>query len=159
VIRVPWVIHWPGHIQPGLRIDRPCSELDVMPTILKLIGLNFDEDEFEGRNALEPVGSARRLYFSSWYTHSPRGFIEGTHKVIYWPDLDKIVEYDLKTDPQEETPKLVSDTDKDRLQAEILRWQNQSQMLIEAKRFRSRSVYHHWQTFCVGEKAWAYFVP
>lgn len=36
---VPLIIIWPGHIQGGRRIEAPVSMIDVLPTILDLVGL------------------------------------------------------------------------------------------------------------------------
>jgi arylsulfatase A-like enzyme len=38
-VRVPMLIRWPGHIPPGLRIDRIASHIDLLPTLLDLVGL------------------------------------------------------------------------------------------------------------------------
>lgn len=37
--RVPLVFRWPGHIERGRRLDRPVSTADIMPTVLRLCGL------------------------------------------------------------------------------------------------------------------------
>ena len=37
--RIPLLVVWPGKIDGGLRIDRPVSMLDVLPTVLELAGL------------------------------------------------------------------------------------------------------------------------
>ncbi len=39
VSRVPLMFVWPGHIEGGQRIDYPVSMLDVLPTLLDLLGL------------------------------------------------------------------------------------------------------------------------
>ena len=38
-IRVPLLIRWPGQIRPGTRIDEPVSNVDIFPTVLKLLGI------------------------------------------------------------------------------------------------------------------------
>jgi arylsulfatase A-like enzyme len=37
--RVPLLFIWPGHIEPGQRFDQPVSMIDVLPTLLDLVGL------------------------------------------------------------------------------------------------------------------------
>ncbi len=37
--RVPLIFVWPGHIRGGVRFARPVSMIDVLPTILDLVGL------------------------------------------------------------------------------------------------------------------------
>jgi glucan phosphoethanolaminetransferase (alkaline phosphatase superfamily) len=75
VIRVPWVIRWPGHIKGGQVIDWPCSQLDVTPTILNLIGFDISKAGFEGKDAFSTSEANRRLYFSSLLADSPIGWV------------------------------------------------------------------------------------
>jgi len=37
--RVPWVLHWPGRLTPGLRLPGLARGVDVLPTLLELVGL------------------------------------------------------------------------------------------------------------------------
>ncbi len=159
VIRVPWVMRWPGHIQPGQKIDWPCSQLDITPTILKLIGFDICQAGFEGKDAFLPSDWNRRFYFSSWYTASPIGFVEGNRKVIYWPYLDKICEYNLETDPNEEKPQIISTEEKIKIIQDLTEWENTSQIFIGAQRFTTDLFFSHWKTFSTGQSAWAFYVP
>jgi hypothetical protein len=159
VIRVPWLIRWPGHIETGKRINWPCSQLDVTPTILKLIGFDILKAGFEGKDAFAPSEPNRRLYFSSWYPESPAGFVEGSRKVVYWPYLDKVFEFDLIADPNEKNPKIVSLEQAKQIKQDILNWQKKSQILIDARRHTEDFLFGHWQTFSAGRCAWAYYVP
>jgi len=158
VIRVPWVMRWPGHIPPGTRIDWPCSQLDVTPTILKLLGFDISQAGFEGKDVLSPCEPDRRLYFACWYANSPLGFIEGDVKWIYWPYIDKLYRYDLAVDPLEEDPVLVSAQQAEPVVRDVLLWRNQSEIAIDARRFRQALVFDHWRIFSVGRSAWAYYV-
>ena len=101
----------------------------------------------------------RRLYFSSWYSDSPMGFVEGDRKVVYWPYPDKVFEYNLAMDSRENNPLKLSDEKAERIKQEILKWQYQSQIMIDAKRYTEDFLYSHWRTFSVGRSAWAYYVP
>src|SRR5690606_36686630 len=38
-IRVPFLVHWPGHAAPGHRVATPVGLVDVAPTLLDLVGL------------------------------------------------------------------------------------------------------------------------
>ena len=159
VTHVPWVVWWPAHVGPGQRIDSPCSQMDVTPTLLKLIGFDVAEAAFEGRDAFGPIDASRRLHFSSWYADSPIGFVQGRRKVVYLPYLNKVLEYDLQADPGETHPKELGPRRIARIRRELLDWQRTTHVDFEAKRFRERFLYRHWQTFCAGRSAWAYYVP
>ncbi len=39
ISRVPLMFVWPGHIEGGQRFDEPVSMIDVLPTLLDLVGL------------------------------------------------------------------------------------------------------------------------
>lgn len=159
VIQVPWIIRWPRHIQAGLRIEWLCSQLDMTPTILSLVGFDISRSGFEGKDAFVPSNPNRRLYFSSWYSNSPAGFIEGKRKIVYWPDLDRVFEYDLSADPNEESPKTVAAQEKVEFKDDILKWLGETQISIDPKRHTEHFLYSHWQIFTAGRTAWAYYVP
>jgi phosphoglycerol transferase MdoB-like AlkP superfamily enzyme len=159
VICVPWIIRWPGHIEPGKCIDQPCSQMDVTPTLLRLIGFDIAQAGFEGKDALGNLPPKRRFYFSSWYPDSPAGFLEGSRKVVYWPYLDKVFEFDLAADPDEKRPRTLESQRAERIKQEILAWQKKSQIVIDAKRHTEDFLFDHWQTFSAGRSAWAYYIP
>ena len=159
IIRIPWVIHWPGHVRAGQKIDWPCSQLDVTPTILKLIGFDIEGAGFEGKDAFIQSDSNRRLYFSTWFADSPLGFVEGNRKVVYWPYPDKVFEYDLILDPDEGSPTMPSDDEADTIRRELMDWKRRSQIEIDPKRYTEQLLFYHWQTFSTGSFAGAYYVP
>ncbi|MHC4215551.1 MAG: sulfatase family protein, partial [Planctomycetota bacterium] len=159
IIRVPWVMHWPGHIQAGQKIDWPCSQLDVTPTILKLIGFDITNAGFEGKDAFTPSATNRRLYFSSWFEGSPLGYVEGNRKLFYWSYLDKVYEYNLEIDPEEENAITLSGSEADKIRQEIFSWKQKSQIEIDPKRCSEKLLFSHWQTFSTGSFAGAYYVP
>jgi glucan phosphoethanolaminetransferase (alkaline phosphatase superfamily) len=159
VIRVPWVIYWPGHVSGGRVVTWPCSQLDVAPTILALLGFDITEADFEGADAMQEPDSDRRFYFSSLIENSPIGFVQKDRKVIYWPYIDKVFEYDLLNDPLEKNPKEIPARLSECLRQDILSWEKRSQIAVDPKKHTRRFQYSHWQTFSTGRSAWAYYVP
>ncbi|MCB9850179.1 MAG: LTA synthase family protein [Phycisphaerales bacterium] len=159
VIRIPWLLRWPGHIDPGTQVTWPCSQMDVTPTLLSLLGIGIDDAGFEGRNALTPAEPQRRLYFSSWFEDSPEGFIEGNQKYVYWPYTDRVVVFDLDQDPHELTPRDLEGNAKTNAIADITEWKQASYLYFSPRRFRDRLLFDHWRAFAAGRSAWAYYVP
>ncbi len=159
VLRVPWVIRWPGHVPAGLRCEWPCSQLDVTPTILRLLGFDISAAGFDGRDALTPGPPYRRLYFSSWFEGAPVGYIEGSRKWLYWPHSGDVFEYDLARDPAEQEPMPVLGPEQERVIATWRQWQADSFLVFDAKRFRKRFLFEHWWTFSSGRYGRAYYVP
>jgi len=159
VIRVPWVIRWPGHVPEGLRCDWPCSQLDVTPTLLRLLGFDISRAGFEGYDALRPTPPDRRLYFSSWFDGSPLGYVEGARKWLYWPHSGRVFVYDLVRDPAELSPLPVSPAESQQVVADLTRWQQAAHIKFDARRFRQRFLYEHWWAFSSGRYGRAYYVP
>ena len=57
---VPLVVVWPDHIGRGQRFDEPVSMLDVLPTVLDLVGVPMPEVA-QGAIARTPhAGTGRR---------------------------------------------------------------------------------------------------
>jgi tetratricopeptide (TPR) repeat protein len=109
-VRVPLIMRVPG-TEGGIRIDDNVGTVDLLPTIVDLVGLP-KPDELQGRSlrpytlpGSEPVTDSNRLYYSE--TLSPRlahqwsevrTLIDDRLKYIHSskPEL-----YDLRTDPNE----------------------------------------------------------
>ncbi len=159
VIRVPWVMRWPGRLAAGSKIEWPVSQLDVTPTLLELLGYGVEDTGFDGVDALQQVPPDRRLYFSAWFRNSPVGFVEGDRKLVYWPYVDKLFEYDLRADPDEQAPRTLEGPERERWLGEIRRWQQSSRMVIPRRRFRDRLLFDHWRTFSSGRFTKAFYVP
>jgi arylsulfatase A-like enzyme len=55
--RVPLLVHWPAKLEPA-DVDEPVSTLDVLPTVLELLGLP-PHPAFQGRSFAEPDAHAK----------------------------------------------------------------------------------------------------
>lgn len=68
-IRVPGIIHWPGHVQPGSISDVPISGVDVLPTLCEMAGIGSPTDRvLDGASFLpvlagEPMRRSKPLYW------------------------------------------------------------------------------------------------
>jgi arylsulfatase A-like enzyme len=51
-IREPGLIQWPDQIKPGTVVTTPCSTLDYLPTIAKLLGLDLPDRPYDGIDIL-----------------------------------------------------------------------------------------------------------
>ena len=52
LIHVPLVIKYPGSKRKGRRVSRNVSLTDIAPTILEELGIEYPEEEFDGRDLL-----------------------------------------------------------------------------------------------------------
>ena len=100
-----------------------------------------------------------KLYFSSLLPNSPVGFVQEERKVVYWPYIGKMFEYDLESDPQEEKPTRIDGERMQEIIEDIRCWEEKSQIAVDVRKHTRRFVFSHWQTFSTGRCAWAYYVP
>lgn len=157
VIRVPWVMRWPRRIQAGQRISSVCSQLDLTPTILGLLGFDITRSGFEGRDVFGATPAPRRMYFWTWYEDSPLGYVEDQAKYIYWPYTDMLYRYDLVLDADEANPSEVAGVEKRQIAEHLLAWRRAREVQISPLRFREAVLYRHWHAFSSGRYAWAYY--
>ena len=116
-VRTPIMVRWIGKVAPGESQDLAHS-IDLMPTILKALGVGLPEG-LPGIDLLDPQATAaRKMIFGECFTHNAinldvpqenlrwRWAIRGTWKLIIPnPSIEKegVLElYDLDADPTEE---------------------------------------------------------
>ena len=95
-MRVPFMINWKGQIEPGKTIDYPLAHIDVLPTLLSMLDIEYNSKEtidgidfkrlFKDASSMKP----RKLY-AEW----------GGNKRVLSKDHLMINEalFNLKTDP------------------------------------------------------------
>jgi len=148
-IRVPWVIRWPGKIQPASRCEVPIITTDVFPTILEVAGLKPTPGvPQDGENILPLLTGEGELKRDSLFFHYPNyafhkenrlgGAIrKGRYKLIRFYDDESVELYDLEADPGEKKDLAGTNPEKAReLRAELDRWLQESgaQMPVTVKK-------------------------
>lgn len=101
VLRIVMCLRAPHLIEPGMRIADPVNSLDLTPTILGLLGFDVEPMLFDGSNAFEPLPADRRGYFSGWMQQGPAGFVQGSTKIVYHPEHNRVRLFRLNSDPLE----------------------------------------------------------
>ncbi len=103
--KIPLIMRAPAAINPGQRIDRPVSLLDVFPTFAAAAGLDIDLPSPEGANLLDiEAGDTEREFVTSQVGEGNIGLymIAGRDlKYIYSAADRKEWLFDLRIDPQE----------------------------------------------------------
>ncbi|HXY39411.1 MAG TPA: sulfatase-like hydrolase/transferase [Vicinamibacteria bacterium] len=114
-LQVPLLLKLPGGRRAGERVATPASLVDVVPTLLSLLGVKPKEG-LPGRSLLEPATpSPRRIYAETYYPRIHLG----------WSDLRSLVDerdqyiegarrelYDLARDPGERDDLAASEGDR-----------------------------------------------
>jgi len=112
-LRVPFMVRWPGHIQPGSRSDYAGLNFDLFPTFLELAGVRPAADL--DAVSLVPVlkggtitADSRLLYFVrregglAYGGKSYEAIIRGEWKLLQNDPYSPLELYNLKNDPQEQ---------------------------------------------------------
>ena len=96
VLRTPLIIRAPGRIQPGGRVDKLVEEIDVLPTVLELLGIPAP-DGVQGVNLL--TDRKKQAVFAEFPTIKMVRTLEW--KLVHYPGAKHGELYDLKNDPHE----------------------------------------------------------
>ena len=108
-IRVPWIVKLPGSVNGGTRVAQPVQHIDLMPTVLDLVGAEPIEG-LHGRSLVpllqDPDGSVaeRGIYAEGLYSRYHFGWSEllaltgPRYRYIKAPREEL---YDLEADPDE----------------------------------------------------------
>lgn len=102
VVHVPCVIRAPGKLPAGRRVRDLVEEIDVMPTVLELLGVRVPE-AVQGRSLMPLVEGKRATPKRAVYSEFPTMKMVRTEqwKLVHYVHAPYGELYDLKNDPQE----------------------------------------------------------
>lgn len=78
-IRVPFIVRWPGKVQPGTSQELPVAFYDVMPTLAEIIGIGTFPGKY--RNQALSTDFFDGISFAPALLGRPQ---EQTHPFLYW---------------------------------------------------------------------------
>ncbi len=109
-IRVPWIVRWPGRIEPGTTNNTLVISTDCYPTFLDVAGLSPAPDHpLDGKSLVPLFTQSADFERDSLYFHYPNyafhkqnrlgsAIREGHYKLIKYYDDDSLQLYDLSKD-------------------------------------------------------------
>ncbi|MCZ6784292.1 MAG: sulfatase [Proteobacteria bacterium] len=117
-VRIPLILAWPGVLPGGRVVGAPVQLVDLVPTLVDLLGMEVDAGRFQGESLARAVrGDAaldpeRAVFFQrQHYEGGPEARIRargerfamraGRWKIIVGPEEDRVELYDLDSDPAE----------------------------------------------------------
>ena len=110
--RMPFLMRWPGVIEPGSKPESLIQNIDYAPTFLEIAGLEAPQ-EVQGRSMVQLCkGNSTNWRESIYYAYYELGehavpqhfgVRTQTHKLIYFPVSDEWNLFDLVQDPGEMT--------------------------------------------------------
>ncbi len=111
-LRTPFIVKWPGHIEPGSINSDFVSNVDFAATFLDLAGVNIPTD-MQGES-LKSIFSGntpsdwRKSHYYQYYEYPASHCVQrhygvrtDRHKLIYFYQIDEWELFDLETDPNE----------------------------------------------------------
>lgn len=101
-VRIPLLIHWPRHVA-SRDVDVPMSQLDILPTVLELLGLP-PHPSFQGQplSERERPGAHDGIFFTLHGLRAEDGLVCWPWKIVYDLTDHRIMVHDLAEDPTEE---------------------------------------------------------
>jgi arylsulfatase A-like enzyme len=109
-LRMPFLIRWPGVVEPGTKPEELIQNIDYAPTFLEAAGVAVPQ-EIQGRSLLpilngKPKAWRQSIYYAYYELgeHAvPQhfGVRTHTHKLMYFPGTAEWNLFDLARDPQE----------------------------------------------------------
>ncbi len=141
-IRIPFIVRWPGVVEPGRSIDTPAVTTDIYPTMLAMAGLVARPEQHRDGISLWPVitgtgqqGSGepadRDLFWHFPHYHgsgnTPSSAIRsGDLKLVEWLEDDRVELFDLSRDLGESEDLAGSrPAERDRLRARLHGWRTE----------------------------------
>ena len=125
-LRIPLIIHAPGSFENGERAEGLSSQIDILPTVLDLLGYKVENGEYSGFSLLHPLPGDRTLMFSCISNRECLASIKGYQKYIYHYGKQPDEIFNLSTDPLE-TRNLASVYSKEALneqREDLLKWRS-----------------------------------
>ncbi|MFN7144811.1 MAG: LTA synthase family protein, partial [Myxococcota bacterium] len=100
-LRIPMVLYGPG-VLPGTGVvEGNRQQIDVLPTVLDLLGVRAEGGSLPGRSLFSAPEEARALFHSCWRSHRCLARREGTKKKIDHYRDAPMQHFDVAEDPWE----------------------------------------------------------
>ncbi len=125
-LRVPLIIHDPKRFQNGERVKGLSSQIDILPTVLDMLGYEVENGEYPGYSLLYEPPEDRTLMFSCISNRKCLASTNGNEKYIYhYDDLPDEL-FNLSNDPLEERSLAseLSDEEKEKRRKDLLIWRS-----------------------------------
>ena len=101
-LRVPLIVHDPRRFENGERAKGVSSQIDVLPTVVDLLGYEVASGEYPGYSLLHPVPEDRIVRANCIGDRKCMASIKGHEKYVYHYDKLPDEFFDLSEDPLEQ---------------------------------------------------------
>jgi lipoteichoic acid synthase len=125
-LKVPLVIHAPGLLESGERVEGLSNHTDVLPTVLEMLGYEVEGGWYPGYSLLHPLPEDRTLMFDCFHEETCMASLRGSEKYIYHYGNQPDELFDISKDPTER--KNLADgpgsQELDNRREELLKWRS-----------------------------------
>lgn len=132
-VQVPAILYAPGLAALRGQVHGPRQQIDILPTVVELLGFQVENAQLPGISLLQPVSPERMLFYSSSMENSFLALRQGSMKYIYDFDRGPIQAFDLSVDPAESTQIEVPSERALELKAAMLEWQAAARLSMMAR--------------------------
>ena len=84
-VRVPAIVSWPGRVPAGAVVDEPLMTIDVLPTVVRLVGAELGPLPIDGEDAWPVIAhgasNAERTYGFWYHANHLEAVMRGRHKL------------------------------------------------------------------------------
>lgn len=125
-VRIPMMVVDPTRPEGG-RVEEPVNQLDILPSVVDLLGYEVSGGEYPG-NSLQSAPGDRTLMFSCWYEAKCLASLKDDRKYIYNYGNAPDEFYDLSNDPLEKNNIVdqVPQEELDKRREALLEWRARS---------------------------------
>jgi arylsulfatase A-like enzyme len=123
-LHVPLIIHDPQRFQNGERVKGLSSQIDILPTVVEMLGYEVRNGEYPGYSLLSEPPEDRTLRFSCISERKCLASTKGYDKYIYHYENEPDQLFDLSEDPFEQH-NLADNLSREEIDArreDLLRW-------------------------------------
>ncbi len=123
-LTVPLLIHAPGWFEDGERVKGLSSQIDILPTVVEMLGYEVENGEYPGYSLLGSLPGGRTLMFSCISNRKCLASKKGDEKYIYHYGNQPDEVFDLSEDPLEkhDLASLYSKEELDERREGLLAW-------------------------------------
>lgn len=172
-VRIPFLLRWPGLTEAGRVCDDLVGLTDVLPTLIRGLGLEYPEQahgRLAGDNLLGAAGGGlagkREAFFIDYGSGQERWIAvrTRTHKYALFAENGKEELYDLEKDPWE-TQNLAGNADLERFRGMVLEWERRHGLenSFDGEKFRvfplTKTAPRQCRGVCVNEGPWPKRLP
>ncbi len=134
-LKVPLIIHDPQRFQGGERVEGLSSQIDILPTVVEMLGYEIQNGEYPGYSLLHPIPEDRTLMFSCITNRKCMASIKGDKKYIYHYGDQPDELFDLSKDPLEKRNLAqesgANKAEMDKRREELLTWRSRINSLYD----------------------------